>query len=195
MSSLVTKKAPDFTAKAVVKGEVKENFTLSSYEGNKYVVLFFYPLDFTFVCPTELHAFQAKLSQFAAKDVQVIAVSTDSHFSHLAWLRTPKSEGGIEGVEYPLVADFTKSISRDYGVLLDSGVALRGLFLIDKSGVVQHALVNNLPLGRNVDEALRLVDALQFHEKHGEVCPANWHEGDKSMKPNQDGLKNYFGSN
>lgn len=190
--SLIGKKAPDFTAKAVVKGEIVENFSLSSHQG-KYVVLFFYPLDFTFVCPTELHAFQEKLADFAKRDTQVIAVSTDSHFSHLAWVNTPKSQGGIQGVEYPLVADFTKEIARNYDVLLEEdGVALRGLFLMDKEGVVQHAVLNNLPLGRNVDEALRMVDALQYTEKHGEVCPANWREGDKAMKADQDGLKAFF---
>lgn len=190
--SLVGKKAPDFSETAVIKGEFKDNFSLSALEG-KYVLLFFYPLDFTFVCPTELHAFQAKLADFQAKDVEVVAVSTDSKFSHLAWLNTPKSQGGIEGVEYPLVADFNKTIAKDYEVLVEgAGVALRGLYLIDKAGVVQHQVINNLPLGRNVDEALRMVDALQFTEKHGEVCPANWNQDAKSMKPTQDGLKEYF---
>ncbi|MEZ0373760.1 MAG: peroxiredoxin [Candidatus Sericytochromatia bacterium] len=191
--SLIGKKAPDFSAKAVVKSEVVNDFKLSDQRG-KYVVLFFYPLDFTFVCPTELHAFQEKLSEFEKRNTQVIAVSTDSHFSHLAWLNTPKSQGGIQGVQYPIVSDFNKTISRDFDVLLeDAGVALRGLFLLDKEGVVHHATLNNLPLGRNVEEALRVVDALQYTEKHGEVCPANWHEGEKSMKPNQEGLKSYFG--
>ncbi|HEY9844538.1 MAG: peroxiredoxin [Candidatus Sericytochromatia bacterium] len=191
--SLIGKKAPDFSAKAVVKSEVVNDFKLSDQRG-KYVVLFFYPLDFTFVCPTELHAFQEKLSEFEKRNTQVIAVSTDSHFSHLAWLNTPKSQGGIQGVQYPIVSDFNKTISRDFDVLLeDAGIALRGLFLLDKEGVVHHATLNNLPLGRNVEEALRVVDALQFTEKHGEVCPANWHEGEKSMKPNQEGLKAYFG--
>lgn len=190
--SLIGNKAPDFTAKAVVKGEIVENFKLSDHEG-KHVVLFFYPLDFTFVCPTEIHAFQDKLAEFEKRGTQVIGVSTDSHFSHLAWLNTPKAHGGIEGVQYPLVADFTKTISRDYDVLVEgAGIALRGLFLIDKSGVVQHSVVNNLPLGRSIDEALRMVDALQFTEEHGEVCPANWHEGEKSMKPTQSGLDEYF---
>jgi len=191
--TLIGKKAPDFTAKAVRKAEVINDFKLSDQRG-KYVVLFFYPLDFTFVCPTELHAFQERLGEFEKRNTQVIAVSTDSHFSHMAWLNTPKSQGGIQGVEYPIVSDFNKTISRDYDVLLeDAGVALRGLFLLDKEGVVHHATHNNLPLGRNVEEVLRLVDALQYTEKHGEVCPANWHEGEKSMKPNQEGLKAYFG--
>lgn len=191
--SLIGKQAPDFTAKAVLKNEIIENFTLSDHQG-KYVVLFFYPLDFTFVCPTELHAFQAKLEDFKARNTEVIAVSTDSHFSHMAWLNTPKSQGGIEGVAYPIVSDFNKTISKDFDVLVEAdGVAYRGLFLIDKSGVVHHATLNNLPLGRNVDEALRMVDALQHFEKHGEVCPANWNQGEKSMQPNQEGLKAYFG--
>jgi peroxiredoxin (alkyl hydroperoxide reductase subunit C) len=191
MAVLVGKQAPDFSEKAVKGAEIIENFTLSQFKG-KYVVLFFYPLDFTFVCPTELHAFNAKLEDFKSKNVEVVAVSTDSWFSHAAWLNTPKKQGGIEGVAYPLVADFNKTISADYDVLLEGGMALRGLFLIDKEGVVQHQVINNLPLGRNVDEALRMVDALQFTETNGEVCPANWTEGEESMKPNTDGLKEYF---
>ena len=189
---LVDKQAPDFEATAVVKGQIKEGLKLSDYKG-KYVVLFFYPLDFTFVCPTELHAFQSKLAEFEKKNVQVIGVSTDSWFSHAAWLNTPKNQGGIEGVTYPLVSDFNKTISTDYDVLIEGlGAALRGLFLIDKEGVVQHQVINNLTLGRNVDEVLRMVDALQFTEKHGEVCPANWSEGDQSMKATDAGLKEYF---
>ena len=191
MAVLVNKEAPDFCEKAVKGSEVIDNFTLSQFKG-KYVVLFFYPLDFTFVCPTELHAFNEKLADFQAKGVEVVGVSTDSWFSHLAWLETPKSKGGIEGVAYPIVADFNKTISADYDVLLDGGMALRGLFLIDKEGIVQHQVVNNLPLGRNVDEALRMVDALQFFEANGEVCPANWSTGDKSMKPTAEGLTEYF---
>ncbi|MCM8528051.1 MAG: peroxiredoxin [Lentisphaeraceae bacterium] len=192
MAVLVGKPAPDFSEKAVKGTEVIENYTLSQFKG-KYVVLFFYPLDFTFVCPTELHAFNEKLSAFEAKGVEVVAVSTDSWFSHLAWLDTPKAKGGIEGVNYALVSDFNKKISADYDVLLDGGMALRGLFLIDKEGIVQHQVVNNLPLGRNVDEALRMVDALKFFEANGEVCPANWNEGDKAMKPTSEGLEEYFG--
>lgn len=189
---LVKKEAPDFTAKAVVNNKIVDEFKLSGYRG-KYVVLFFYPLDFTFVCPTELHAFQEKLPEFEKRDVQVVAVSTDSWFSHLAWVKTPKKQGGIEGVTYPLVSDFNKTISRDYGILIeDMGAALRGLFLIDKEGIVQHQVVNNLPLGRNIDEALRMVDALQFTERYGEVCPANWKEGEKAMKADEQGLKEYF---
>ncbi len=189
---LVNKQAPDFTAKAVTNNKIVEEFKLSDFRG-KYIVLFFYPLDFTFVCPTELHAFQEKLAEFEQRNAEVIAVSTDSWFSHLAWIKTPKSQGGIEGVTYPLVSDFNKTISRDYGILLEEvGVALRGLFLIDKSGIVQHQVVNNLPLGRSVDEALRLVDALQFTEINGEVCPANWNKGRKAMTADENGLKKYF---
>jgi len=191
---LVNREAPDFCAKAVVDGKTVDNFKLSDHRG-KYVVLFFYPLDFTFVCPTELHAFQEKLGEFEKKNVAVIGVSTDSWFSHHAWLNTPKGQGGIEGVSYPLVSDFNKTIAKDYDVLFEGlGAAYRGLFLIDKAGVVQHQVVNNLPLGRSIDEALRMVDALQFTEEHGEVCPANWHAGEKSMKPTEDGLKEYFSS-
>ncbi len=193
MAVLVGKQAPDFKADAVVNGsEFVENFTLSQFRGKKHVVLFFYPLDFTFVCPTEMHAFQAKLAEFEARNTQVIAVSVDSKFSHFAWLTTPVSKGGIQGVKYPMVADITKSIAKDYDVLTGDAVAFRGLFLIDKEGVVQHQVVNNLPLGRNIDEALRMVDALQFFEKNGEVCPANWKKGDKAMKADQKGLEEYF---
>jgi peroxiredoxin (alkyl hydroperoxide reductase subunit C) len=191
MSVLVTKPAPDFKAEAVVDGQFTQ-VQLSDYKG-KYVVLFFYPLDFTFVCPTELHAFQEKYAAFQALGVELIGVSVDSHFSQFAWVNTPKAKGGIEGVKYPLVADLTKQISKDYDVLLeDAGVALRGLFLIDKEGIVQHQVVNNLPLGRSVDEALRLVEALKFTEEYGEVCPANWQKGDKAMKPDQAGLETFF---
>lgn len=193
MSVLVGRTAPDFKANAVVNGEIVEGFTLSQFKGKKYVILFFYPLDFTFVCPTELHAFQEKLSEFESRGVQVIGCSVDSHFSHLAWIQTPKKRGGIEGVTYPIVSDINKTISRDYDVLVEGGgVAYRGLFLIDKEGIVRHQVVNDLPLGRNVEEALRMVEALQFHEKHGEVCPANWQEGKKSMKPTSEGLQEYF---
>lgn len=192
MAVLVGKKAPEFEAAAVVDGAIVENFKLSDYDG-KYKVVFFYPLDFTFVCPTELHAFQEKLGEFESRGVQVIGVSVDSQFSHFAWVNTPKAHGGIEGVKYPLVADLNKTISADYDVLVEgAGIAYRGLFLIDKEGVVRHQVVNDLPLGRNIDEALRLVDALQFTEEHGEVCPANWNKGDKSMKPTQDGLEEFF---
>lgn len=193
MAVLVGKQAPDFTATAVVNGDFKENFKLSDHRG-KYVLLYFYPLDFTFVCPTELHAFQEKLEDFKRLNCEVIGCSIDSHFSHHAWLNTPKNKGGIEGVKYPLVSDINKTIARDYDVLIPyDGVALRGAFLIDKEGIVRHQTVNDLPLGRNVSEFIRLLEAQQFTEEHGEVCPANWNKGDKSMKPNQDGLSNYFG--
>ncbi len=193
MGVLVGRKAPDFKATAVKEGQFIENYTLSGNEG-KYVLLFFYPLDFTFVCPTELHAFNEKLPEFKARNVEVVAVSVDSHFSHLAWLGTPKIKGGIEGVKYTIVSDLNKTISKDYDVLVEgAGIAFRGLFLIDRQGIVRHQVVNDLPLGRSVDEALRMVDALQFFEENGEVCPANWHKGEKSMKATQSGLKEYFG--
>jgi len=192
MSSLVTKTAPDFTAAAVMPdNSFNDDFTLSSLRG-KYVVLFFYPLDFTFVCPSEIIAFDKALAKFKAKNTEVIGVSVDSKFTHLAWKETPRNKGGIGPIQYPLVADLNKKISEQYGVLLDAGIALRGLFLIDTKGVVRHALVNDLPLGRSVDEALRMVDALQFTEKYGEVCPANWREGDEAMKPNAKGVAEYL---
>ena len=192
MSVLVGKQAPDFKAMAVQGDKIIEGFTLSSLKG-KYVVLFFYPLDFTFVCPTELHAFGEKLQEFHERDTELVAVSVDSHFSHLAWLKTPKIRGGIEGVKYPIVSDINKTISRDYDVLVEgAGIAYRGLFLIDKQGLVRHQTVNDLPLGRSVDETLRMVDALRFFENNGEVCPANWRKGDKAMKANQKGLEEYF---
>ncbi len=192
MGVLVGKNAPDFTATAVEKDQIIEKFTLSEFKG-QYVVLFFYPLDFTFVCPTELHAFSDQLSEFEKRNVKVVGVSVDSHFSHLAWLNTPKSQGGIQGVAYPIVSDLNKTISRDYDVLVEgAGIAYRGLFLLDKDHVVRHQVVNDLPLGRNVSETLRMVDALQFTEQYGEVCPANWNQGDKSMKPNKEGLEEFF---
>ncbi|MBF0386876.1 MAG: peroxiredoxin [Candidatus Omnitrophica bacterium] len=193
MSVLVGKQAPDFSATAVKEDQIIDKFSLSSLKG-KHVVLFFYPLDFTFVCPTELHAFSDKLEEFNKRGVEVVGVSVDSHFSHLAWLRIPKSRGGIEGVRYPIVSDLNKTISRDYDVLAEGrGIAYRGLFLIDRTGIVRHQVVNDLPLGRSVDEALRMVDALQFFEANGEVCPANWRKGDKSMKADQKGLEAFFG--
>lgn len=194
MAVLVGKQAPDFSASAVVNGDIKEKFKLSDFRG-KYVLLFFYPLDFTFVCPTELHAFQEKWEEFKKMNCEVIACSVDSHHSHYAWLNTPKTEGGIQGIKYPVVSDINKTIARDYDVLIpQSGIALRGSFLIDKEGVVKHQTVNDLPLGRNIDEYLRLLEALQFVEEHGEVCPANWKKGKKAMKANQAGLKTYFNS-
>ena len=192
MSTLVTKQAPGFTATAVMpNNEMKEDFSLSDYLG-KYVILFFYPLDFTFVCPSEIIAFDRSLQKFKDKNCEVIGVSIDSHFSHLAWKNTPLKEGGIGQIQYPLVADLNKSISRRYGVLLDAGIALRGTFLIDREGVIRHAVVNDLPLGRNIDEALRMVDALQFHEEHGDVCPANWIEGAEAMTPTSAGVAKYL---
>jgi peroxiredoxin (alkyl hydroperoxide reductase subunit C) len=165
--------------------------TLSSYRG-KYVVLFFYPLDFTFVCPSEIIAFDAVLKKFEGRDAVVIGVSVDSHYTHLAWKNTSRDQGGIGLINYPLVADLNKNIARDYGVLFDESVALRGLFLIDREGIVRHALVNDLPLGRNVGEALRILDALRFHEEHGEVCPANWKEGEDAMTPTAEGVAKYL---
>ncbi|MBF0236216.1 MAG: peroxiredoxin [SAR324 cluster bacterium] len=209
MSVLVGKKAPDFTAQAVVNGnQFNATFSLSQFLGKKYVILFFYPKDFTFVCPTELHAFQEALPKFAKLNTEVIGVSTDTEFSHHAWLQMPKNKGGIQGVTYPLVADTNKTISANYDVLageydydedgnlLAKGelVAYRGLFLIDKKGVVQHQLVNNMPLGRNIDEALRLVEALQHVEEYGEVCPAGWNKGKDAMKATHDGVAGYLAS-
>ena len=191
MAVRVQQEVPDFTATAVIGSEFKE-IKLSDFRG-KYVVLFFYPLDFTFVCPTELLAFNDKLAEFRERGAEVIGVSVDSQFSHLKWKQTPRAEGGIEGVDYPLVADLTKQISRNYGVLLeDEGVALRGLFLIDKDGILRHYLVNDLPLGRSVEEALRILDAIKFFETHGEVCPAEWHPGDPTIKPEPEASKEFF---
>ena len=192
MSVLVTKNAPEFTATAVMGDNFfNENFKLSDYRG-KYVVLFFYPLDFTFVCPSEIIAFNNHLNQFKDKNCEVIGVSVDSHFTHLAWKNTPVANGGIGQIKYPLVADLNKEIARDYDVLLPAGIALRGLFLIDKEGIVRHQVVNDLPLGRNVGEALRMLDALQFTEKNGEVCPANWQEGEAGMEENAQGVASYL---
>jgi peroxiredoxin (alkyl hydroperoxide reductase subunit C) len=195
MSTLVTKQAPDFTATAVMgDNSFKEDFKLSDYQG-KYVILFFYPLDFTFVCPSEIIAFDKALARFQEKNCEVIGVSIDSQFSHWAWKNTPVNDGGIGNIQYPLVADLDKKISRQYGVLLDIGVALRGTFLIDKEGVVRHAVINDLPLGRSIDEALRMVDALEFHETHGDVCPANWKEGEEAMTPTAEGVADYLAKN
>lgn len=190
--SLVGKKVPDFKAKAVIKDKIYDDFCLSDFLG-RYIVFFFYPLDFTFVCPTELHAFQEKLKEFEKRNTQLIGCSIDSSFSHLAWLNTPKSKGGIQGIAYPLVSDIHKSIARAFQVLKeDDGIAYRGLFLIDREGIIRHQLVNDLPIGRSVDEVLRLIDALTFHEQHGEVCPANWRKGEPSLTPTGAGLEEYF---
>ena len=210
MSVLVGKKAPSFSAAAVINGnEIVENFSLDQYIGKNHVVLFFYPKDFTFVCPSELHAFQEKLAEFEERGVKLIACSTDTEESHWSWLQMPKTKGGIEGVKYPIVADTSKTISESYGVLageydydmegrlVATGpmIAYRGLFLIDKEGIVMHQLINHLPLGRNVDEALRMVDALQFFEENGEVCPANWTKGSEGMKASFEGVAEYLPNN
>jgi len=193
MSSLVTREAPDFTAMTVMGDNTfNETFKLSDLRG-QYTVLFFYPLDFTFVCPSEIIAFDKAYDKFKAKNCELVGVSIDSQFSHFAWKNTPANEGGIGQVKFPLVADLTKQISRDYGVLINDAVALRGLFLIDKDGIVRHSVINDLSLGRNVDEALRMLDALQFTEEHGEVCPANWNAGDEGMKPTAEGVAEYLG--
>ncbi len=210
MSTLVGKKAPSFKANAVINGkEIVENYSLEQFIGEKNVVFFFYPLDFTFVCPTELLAFQAKLAEFAIRDTVVVGCSVDSEFSHWAWLNTEKKHGGIKGVTYPIVADLSKTISENYGVLageydidedgksvfVGAPVAYRGLFLIDKKGVVRHQLVNDLPLGRNVNDALRMVDALRHFEEYGEVCPANWHVGKEAMNASAEGVADYLSKN
>lgn len=192
MSVLTTKKAPAFKTAAVMPDNtVNEAFSLESYLG-KYVVLFFYPLDFTFVCPSEILAFDHRVEEFKKRNAEVIGVSVDSHFSHLAWRNTPVNQGGIGQVKFPLVSDLTKQIAKDYDVLVNDAVALRGTFLIDRSGVVRHQVVNDLPLGRNIDDALRTLDALQYLEEHGEVCPANWKKGEAAMKPTADGVANYL---
>jgi peroxiredoxin (alkyl hydroperoxide reductase subunit C) len=189
---LVGKKAPHFKARAVVEGKIVEEFSLSDFLDH-YVIFFFYPLDFTFVCPTELHAFQEKLHEFKKRHAEVIACSVDSWHTHFAWLNTPKEKGGIAGVTYPVVSDLNKAISTQYQVLKeDDGLSYRGLFLIDKQGIIRHQLVNDLPLGRSVDEVLRMLDALIFHETHGEVCPANWTSGAKGLKPTPEGLIHYL---
>ncbi len=191
MSVLVAREAPDFCAKAVMPDGSFKDISLKDYRG-KYVVLFFYPLDFTFVCPTEIIAFSEAAPQFEALGVQLLGCSVDSHYTHLAWRNTPRKEGGLGDIRYPLIADLDKKIAQAYDVLLPAGIALRGLFLIDKQGVVRHQVVNDLPLGRSVDEALRLVKALQFVETHGEVCPANWKEGSLTIKPDPKESKAFF---
>lgn len=210
MSVLVGKKAPHFEATAVINGEeIEENFSLEQFIGKKHVLLFFYPKDFTFVCPTELHAFQSKLDAFKERGVEVVAVSTDTEQSHWGWLQLSKDQGGIKGITYPLVADTNKTIAHNFDVLTgdyyydEEGmlraegelVAYRGLFLIDREGTVRHQVVNDLPLGRNVDEALRMVDALQFFEEKGEVCPANWEKGKSGMQATHSGVAEYLAAN
>lgn len=206
MSVLVGKPAPPFVAKAVQGENIIEHFSLDQYIGKKYVVLFFYPKDFTFVCPTELHRFQDEVNEFESRDVAVVGCSTDTEFSHWAWLQTPKNKGGIQGVSYPIVADTNKTISNDYDVLageyindeegnlLVEGemVAYRGLFLIDKEGIVRHQVVNDMPLGRSIKECLRVIDALQHFEQHGEVCPMDWQKGEDAMSATHDGVSDYL---
>lgn len=193
MTCLISKQAPDFTAQAVMPDNSIKTISLSQFRG-QYVVLFFYPMDFTFVCPTEIVAFDKQVSEFENRNVQLIGVSVDSPYSHFAWKNTPYDKGGIGNVKYPLVADLKKEIAQAYGVLKEEdGVAFRGLFLIDREGVVQHMLINNLPLGRSVQEALRMVDALQFFEDVGEVCPANWKKGEEALAGNLDGVSAYMG--
>jgi peroxiredoxin (alkyl hydroperoxide reductase subunit C) len=191
METLVTRPAPDFTAQAVLPDDTFGEVTLSELRG-KYVVLFFWPLDFTFVCPTEILAFDRHLAEFHERGAEVVGVSVDSPYTHLAWKKTPVEHGGIGPVRFPLVADLDKSISRAYGILHEESVALRGLFLIDPHGVVRHALVNDLPLGRSVGEALRTLDALQFVDTHGEVCPANWQKGEEALAPTAEGVARYL---
>jgi len=208
--SLVGKKAPLFSAPAVINGEeIVDNFSLEQFIGKQEVIFYFYPKDFTFVCPTEILAFQEKLAEFEKRGVAVVGASCDTEETHLAWLATPKSNGGIEGVTYPLVADPAKTIAHNFGVLAGewnyneegeltyegAPVAFRGSFLIDKAGVVRHETINDLPLGRNIDEMIRLVDALQHVEKHGEVCPANWEEGKEAMKATKEGVSEYLSKN
>ncbi len=190
---LVTKKAPDFTATTVLgNNQIVDNFNLYENLGEKGAVLFFYPLDFTFVCPSELIAFDHRLDAFTERGINVIGVSVDSQFSHFAWKNTPVNQGGIGQVRYPLVADLNKQISRDYDVLFGESVALRGSFLIDKDGTVRHAVINDLPLGRNIDEMLRMIDAMLFTNEHGEVCPAGWAKGDAGMKASTEGVAEYL---
>ncbi|WP_185878119.1 peroxiredoxin [Blattabacterium cuenoti] len=212
MKTLISKEAPYFKANAVLNGkDIVNDFTIQQYKGKKYVILFFYPKDFTFVCPTEIYAFQNILPSFEKRNTQIVAVSTDTEYSHWTWLQMPKKNGGIHGVTYPIVSDINKTISYNYGVL--SGfwncdcnnnsvkiegkgelVAYRGLFLIDKKGIIRHILINDLPLGRNVKESIRMIDALQTFEKKGEVCPANWNIGEKTMKANHEGIIDYLSS-
>jgi peroxiredoxin (alkyl hydroperoxide reductase subunit C) len=196
MSVLVGKQAPDFTVPAVLgDGQIVDSFTFSEATNGKYAILFFYPLDFTFVCPSELIALDHRIDEFNGRQVEVIGVSIDSHFTHNAWRNTPINQGGIGPVRYTLAADLSHKIVKDYDVEAEAGVAYRGAFLIDRSGVVRHQVVNDLPLGRNIDELIRIVDALQFHEEHGEVCPAGWTKGDAGMNANPAGVAEYLGRN
>lgn len=190
---LVTEKAPNFKATAVLgDNTIVEDFELADNLGENGAVLFFYPLDFTFVCPSEIIAFDHRLDEFKERGINVIGCSVDSHFTHIAWKNTPVSEGGIGQVRYPLIADLTKKVAKKYDVLFDKSVALRGSFLIDKNRVVRHAVINDLPLGRNIDEMIRMIDAMLFTDEHGEVCPANWHKGEEAMKPDAEGVAEYL---
>jgi peroxiredoxin (alkyl hydroperoxide reductase subunit C) len=192
VSHLIAKEAPDFKAKTLLgDNRIESEFTLSSFRG-KYVILFFYPLDFTFVCPTEILAFDEKLDEFKNRDTEVIGVSIDSVYTHLAWKRTPVEKGGIGPIKYPLVSDLKRSIANAYDVLLEDETALRALFLIDREGIVRHAVLNDTSLGRNVNEALRMLDALRHHDEHGKVCPANWEEGGASLDPSTEGVVDYL---
>jgi peroxiredoxin (alkyl hydroperoxide reductase subunit C) len=196
MSVLVGKPAPDFNAVAIMpNNDINSSFNLHNYLDGEIGVIFFYPLDFTFVCPTEIIGFHHKLSEFANRSAKVIAISVDSHLCHLARKNTPINKGGIGNVQFPMVSDITKSISRDYDVLVNDSISLRGTFLIDSKGIVRHQLINDLPLGRNIDEAIRMVDALKHHEQHGEVCPAGWNKGKEAMKPTSEGVSDYLASN
>lgn len=194
MSHLIGKKAPEFSAVAVMENnEIKDDFNLTDYLDGDYGLVFFYPLDFTFVCPSEIIAFSNRMDKFAELGTKVIGVSVDSQFSHLAWRNTDPKKGGLGQIKFPLVADLTKQIATDYGVLIEgAGVALRGSFLIDKKGNIRHYVINDLPLGRNVDESIRMIEALQFHEAHGEVCPAGWNKGDEGMTASADGVASYL---
>ena len=190
MSVQVQKPAPDFRCQAMVRGEFKD-LALSDFRG-RWLVLFFYPLDFTFVCPTELNAYSDRRREFEALDADLVAASVDSAYTHLAWWNTPRAEGGIGGLDIPILADLTKQVARDYGVLLDEGVALRGLFIIDPEGIVRHLTINDLPIGRSVDETIRVLQAAQFAAKHGEVCPADWKPGDATIAPDPEGSRSFF---
>jgi peroxiredoxin (alkyl hydroperoxide reductase subunit C) len=206
---MVGKKAPNFTTSAVINGkEIINNFTLNEFLGKNYILLIFYPKDFTFVCPTELHAFQNEIEEFESRNVQLIAISTDTEQSHLGWLQVPKNQGGIKGITYPLVSDINKTISYDYGVLVGNInfkknilkvegelIAYRALFLIDKKSIIRHQLINDLPLGRSISESIRIIDALQHFEKNGEVCPANWIKGKKAIKTNHKSISKYLSNN
>lgn len=194
MAVLTGRQAPEFNVPAVCGSEIIDNYTLSQFRGKKYVVLFFYPFDFTFVCPTELHEFEQKRDAFQALGAELVGCSIDSPHSHMAWLNQPKKQGGIQGVQYPILSDINKEVARAYDVLLPAGMALRASFIIDKEGVVQVQIVNNLSIGRNVEEVLRSLKAVQFTEEHGEVCPANWQEGEKGMNATPEGVKKYFGT-